>query len=196
MLIIASASQIRKALLDRAGIAVATRPARVNERAIETDALRDNVTPGQVARLLAEAKCVAVDGEVVIGADQVLELDGAILHKPADAEEARRRLELLKGRTHLLHSALAIAKKGSVVWSAVETNRMTMRAFGNVERDAYLAAEGKAVLESVGGYLYEGRGIRLFEKVEGDYSSILGLPILPLIAALRRHAPDAVKGFT
>jgi septum formation protein len=196
MLVLASGSPIRKALLDRAGIAAAVLPARVNERGIEAEALRDNASPAQLARLLAEAKGLAVDGEVVIGADQVLELNGTILHKPADAEGARRQLDLLKGRTHLLHSALAITKKGAVVWSTVETNRMTMRAFGNVERDAYLAAEGEAVLGTVGAYLYEGRGIRLFEKVEGDYSSILGLPILPLIAALRRHAPDAVKGFT
>ena len=196
MLILASRSPIRKALLARAGIAVEAVPAEVNERDVEAAALRDNATPARVAQLLAEAKALAVDGDAVIGADQVLELNGTILHKPEDSEAARRRLDQLKGKTHLLHSGVAIAKKGAVVWSAVDTSRLTMRAFGNVERDLYLAAEGEAALGSVGAYLYEGRGIRLFEKVEGDYSSILGLPLFVLIAALRRHVPDVLKGFT
>lgn len=196
MLILASRSPIRKALLDRAGIAVTAVGADVNERDIEAAALRENEPPARIALLLAEAKALAVDGDAVIGADQVLELNGTILHKPEDSEAARRRLDQLKGKTHLLHSGLAIAKKGAVVWSAVETSRLTMRAFGHHERDLYLAAEGDAVLGSVGAYLYEGRGIRLFDKVEGDYSSILGLPLFPLIAALRRHVPDALKGFT
>lgn len=196
MLILASQSPIRKALLDRAGIAVKAVPARVNERQIEAEAARENASPSRIALLLAEAKATAVDGAAVIGADQVLELSGEILHKPEDSEAARRRLDQLKGKAHLLHSGLAIAKKGAIVWSEVHTSKLTMRAFGNVERDAYLAAEGEAALGSVGAYLYEGRGIRLFEKVEGDYSSILGLPMFPLIAALRRHVPDALKGFT
>jgi septum formation protein len=196
MLVLASRSLIRKALLDGAGIAVEVRGAGVNERKIEADAAREKATPSQISRLLAEAKAAAIDADAVIGADQMLELDGVALHKVEDMETARKRLDQLKGRTHLLHTAIAIAKKGAVVWSTVETNRMTMRAFGNVERDAYLNAEGESVLGSVGVYLYEGRGIRLFERVEGDFSSILGLPLLPLIAALRRHVPDALKGFT
>jgi septum formation protein len=196
MLILASRSPIRKALLDRAGIAVKAVSVDVNERDIEAAAARENEPPARIALLLAEAKALSVDGDAVIGADQVLELSGTILHKPEDSEAARRRLDQLKGKTHLLHSGLAIAKKGAVVWSTVETSRLTMRSFGNHERDLYLAAEGGAVLGSVGAYLYEGRGIRLFDKVEGDYSSILGLPLFPLIAALRRHVPDALKGFT
>jgi septum formation protein len=159
-------------------------------------ALRENASPAHIAQMLAEAKAQAVTGDAVLGADQVLELNGAILHKAEDLEGARRRLDQLRGKTHHLHSALAIAKKGGIVWSTVDTTRLTMRAFGNHERDLYLAAEGEAVLGSVGAYLYEGRGIRLFEKVEGDYSSVLGLPLFPLIAALRRHVPDAPKGFT
>lgn len=196
MLILASRSSIRKALLDRAGIAVTVAPADVNERDIEASALRENASPAHIAQMLAEAKAQAVTGDAVLGADQVLELNGAILHKADDLEGARRRLDQLRGKTHHLHSALAIAKKGGIVWSTVDTTRLTMRAFGNHERDLYLAAEGEAVLGSVGAYLYEGRGIRLFEKVEGDYSSVLGLPLFPLIAALRRHVPDALKGFT
>ncbi len=196
MLILASRSPIRKALLDRAGIAVTVIAADVNERDIEARALRENAGPGRIAQLLAEAKASAVDGDVIIGADQVLELSGTILHKPEDSEAARRRLDQLRGKTHFLHSAVAIAKKGGIVWSSVDTCRLTMRAFGHHERDLYLAAEGDAALDAVGAYLYEGRGIRLFETVEGDYSSILGLPLFPLIAALRRHVPDALKGFT
>lgn len=196
MLILASRSSIRKALLDRAGIAVTVAPADVNERDIEASALRENASPAHIAQMLAEAKAQAATGDAVLGADQVLELNGAILHKAEDLEGARRRLDQLRGKTHHLHSALAIAKKGGIVWSTVDTTRLTMRAFGNHERDLYLAAEGEAVLGSVGAYLYEGRGIRLFEKVEGDYSSVLGLPLFPLIAALRRHVPDALKGFT
>lgn len=196
MLILASRSSIRKSLLDRAGIAVTVAPADVNERDIEASALRENASPAHIAQMLAEAKAQAATGDAVLGADQVLELNGAILHKAEDLEGARRRLDQLRGKTHHLHSALAIAKKGGIVWSTVDTTRLTMRAFGNHERDLYLSAEGDAVLGSVGAYLYEGRGIRLFEKVEGDYSSVLGLPLFPLIAALRRHVPDALKGFT
>ena len=196
MLILASRSPIRKALLDRAGIAVTAVGADVNEREIEAKALREIAGPARIAQLLAETKAKAIDADAVIGADQVLELNGDILHKPEDSEAARRRLDQLKGKTHLLHSGIAIAKKGGIVWSSVDTCRLTMRAFGHHERDLYLAAEGEAALGSVGAYLYERRGIRLFEKVEGDYSSILGLPLFPLIAALRRHVPDALKGFT
>ncbi|HQZ12898.1 MAG TPA: Maf family protein [Devosia sp.] len=196
MLILASRSPIRKALLAGAGIGFEAKSADVNERAIEAAAARENASPAEIAQRLAEAKALAVGGAAVIGADQVLELDGTILHKPDDAEAARRRLDVLRGRTHLLHSGIAVAVDGVLVWSGVETSRLTMRAFPDAERDAYLLAEGDAALGSVGAYLYEGRGIRLFERVEGDYASILGLPLLPLLAALRRHVPDVLKGFT
>ncbi|HHY50175.1 MAG TPA: hypothetical protein GYA10_10555 [Alphaproteobacteria bacterium] len=196
MLVLASGSPIRKALLEGAGIAVTAISADVNERAIEAAALGENAAPARIAVLLAKAKAEAVPGEVVIGADQVLELEGTILHKPDNIAEARRRLDALNGRTHVLHSGVALAQHGAVVWSACATSRLTMRAFDTAERDDYLAAEGNDVLTSVGAYRYEGRGIRLFERIEGEHSAILGLPLLPLLAALRRHAPHLIKGFT
>ncbi len=195
VLILASQSPTRKALLENAGIAFEAIPARVNEREIERANLVERLAPDLVALKLAEAKALAVPGPVVVGADQILELEGRILHKAADLEEARARLDELGGRTHRLHTALALAKSGEVVWRNVETAVLTMRSFSVAERDAVLAAEGEAVLGSVGAYRLEGPSIRLFERIEGDYFAILGLPLLPLLAALREHAPAALKGF-
>ncbi len=192
MLVLASRSQIRKSLLAGAGIAFEARSADVNERAVEAAALEDGAGAADVARMLAAAKAGAVDGEVVVGADQVLALGSELLHKVGDIGAARARLDQLRGRTHQLHAGVALAIGGAVVWSHVETSRLTMRAFSDAERDYVLALEGDAVLSSVGAYRYEGPSIRLFERIEGDYFAILGLPLLPLLAALRQHAPHVL----
>jgi septum formation protein len=196
MLILASQSQTRKGLLQNAGIAFEAMPARVNERDIEAASLVERRSPADVALSLATAKALSVSGLLVVGSDQVLDLDGTILHKAANLTEARSRLDQLRGRTHRLHAAVVLAKDGTIVWSFVDTVSLTMRSFTDAERDAVLAAEGDGVLGSVGAYRLEGPSIHLFEKIEGDYFSILGLPLLPLIAALRAHAPETLERFT
>lgn len=196
MLILASTSPTRKALLANAGIAFEPVAARVNERDIEAEALVEGVSPPELALRLAEAKALSVEGAAVIGCDQILELEGSVLHKAANLDEARSRLDQLKGKTHALHSAVALSREGRIVWSGTETARLTMRRFTDAERDAVLMAEGESVLGSVGAYRLEGPSVRLFERIEGDYFTILGLPLLPLLMALRQHAPGTLERFT
>jgi septum formation protein len=215
MLILASQSAARKALLIGAGLRFETSPAQIDERGVEAEVLGKGGDAIAVARALAEAKALAVaagrPGDAVIGADQVLALaDGPlpasptrgevkrepaaeILHKPADMVDAGRQLDRLRGKTHRLHSGVALARDGLVLWTAVETATLTMRDFSAAERDRVLAAEGEAVLGSVGAYRLEGPSVKLFERIEGDYFTILGLPLLPLLAALRRHAPELLE---
>lgn len=193
MLILASESATRKALLTAAGIAFEARAAGVKEREIEAAAVALGATPPQVARQLAEAKALAVPGGVVVGADQVLALDNRLLHKAPTLEDARERLEALRGKTHHLHAAAALARDGAIVWSAVDTAELTMRDFDDTDRDAVLALEGEAVLGSVGAYRIEGPSIRLFDRISGDYFTILGMPLLPLLAALRQWAPEILS---
>jgi len=195
MLILASTSPTRKALLQQAGIAFEPIAAGVNERAIEAAGPVDE-RPAALALRLAEAKALAVPCAAVIGSDQILELNGTILHKAVTRNEARDRLDLLRGRTHRLHTDVVIAIAGTVAWRHIETAELTMRMFSDEARDAVLDAEGDAVLGSVGCYRLEGPSINLFERIEGDYFAILGLPLLPLLAALRRHAPETLDGFT
>ncbi len=194
MLILASKSAVRKALLAGAGLDFETRTAEVNERSIEAGLVGEE--PETIARRLAEAKAMSVPGRVVIGADQVLAFAGRLLHKPANMAAAREQLMMLRGQTHRLHAGVALMRDGQLAWSGVETAELTMRQFSRAEMDAVLAAEGEAVLGSVGGYRLEGPSIRLFERVQGDYFTVLGLPLLPLLAALRLHAPEALEGFT
>jgi septum formation protein len=196
MLILASQSPTRKALLSNAGIGFEAIAAKVNEREIEAGSLVEHAGGASLALTLAEAKALSVRGDAVVGADQILELEGTILHKAASIEQARARLDALRGKTHQLHTAVALAKNGRIVWRHAAIACLTMRFFVDSEREAVLAEEGEAVLGSVGAYRLEGPSIRLFEKIEGDYFAILGLPLLPLLAALRQHAPAALKGFT
>lgn len=198
MLRLASTSATRKALLTGAGLVFESSPAPIDERAEEARAL--GKAPEALARHLSEAKARAVSllhpADMVIGADQILALDSEILHKPEGFEGARRQLDRLRGRTHRLLSGVALCRNGTVLFSATDAAELTMRDFSDDERDAVLQLEGKAVLGSVGSYRLEGPSIRLFERVEGDYFTILGLPLLPLLAALRQHAPDIFERFT
>ncbi|CAN7296853.1 Maf family protein [Devosia sp. LjRoot16] len=196
MLILASKSPTRKALLAGARLRFETSPAPIDERALEADVLGKGGAAPQVARRLAEAKALAVSGSrpgIVIGADQVLALDGELLHKPESLAAAAAQLDRLAGRTHHLHAGLALAANGSLLWSSTETAALTMRRFDAAERDLVLALEGVDVLGSVGAYRLEGASIRLFERIEGDYFTILGLPLLPLLQALRQHAPETLS---
>lgn len=191
MLILASKSATRKTLLLQVGLPVQTMAADLDERALEASV---QLSPPLLAQRLAEAKALAISnrhpGATVIGADQVLACDGELLHKPENVEAARAQLDRLAGRSHALHSGVALVRDGSVLWSGVETATLTMRSFSAAERDKVLALEGPDIITSVGAYRLEGPSIRLFAAIEGDYFTILGLPLLPLLAALRVHAPD------
>jgi septum formation protein len=194
MLILASASATRKALLDKAGLRFATQAAALDERALETDALAAGGDARDVALLLARRKAEAVSaghpGAVVIGADQTLALGLELLHKPSSPEDAQAQLDHLRGKTHRLHAAVTLVRDGALLWSDIQTAELTMRTFAEEERNEVLRLEGDAILGSVGSYRLEGPSIRLFETVSGDYFTILGLPLLPLLAALRDIAPE------
>jgi len=194
MLILASQSPTRKALLAGAGLSFETIAPAIDERAVEAAATAAGADARQVAQLLAEAKARAVAGlrpeAVVIAADQTLALGYELLHKPQSFEAAREQIDRLRAKTHRLHAGVVVAVEGTVVWSHVETAELTMRDFSEVERDEVLNLEGEAALSSVGGYRLEGPSIRLFEAIRGDYFTILGLPLLPLLSALRQFAPE------
>ena len=197
MLILASQSPTRKALLEQAGLVFTTAPASIDERGLETGVIEAGGDGRDVALLLAQKKAMAVAVNhaqgVVIGADQTLSLGTELLHKPADRAGAIAQLDHLKGKTHRLHAAVALVCDGQLVWSDVQTAELTMRDFSSDELNDVLAREGDAVLASVGGYRLEGPSIRLFETVAGDYFTILGLPLLPLLAALREFAPETLQ---
>jgi len=188
-IILASASQSRRKLLEAAGIAFHTERAGVDEAAIKRGHAPLEGGYGPLATQLAIHKALAVaarnPGALVIGADQILVCEGEALDKPESIAAARQQLLTLRGRTHCLETAVACAKSASVLWSHVEAPRLTMRSFSIDHLEAHIAAEGNALTESVGGYKLEGLGIQLFETVAGDYFSILGLPLLPLLAFLR-----------
>lgn len=188
-LVLASGSRIRAELLRNAGLAFDTDPANVDERAIEAPLLESNFSPEDIAQVLAEAKAQEVSerrpGALVIGADQVLDFEGERLTKPADMEAARRQLLAMSGKTHALHSAVAIARDGQTLWRNVGTVRLTMRPFGPEFVGRYLAGVGEVALTSVGAYQLEGPGIQLFSAIDGDYFTVLGLPLLPLLGELR-----------
>lgn len=197
MLILASSSPTRKALMEKASFSFSVVPPLVDERAIEAQALEAGADGRDLAGLLARAKAEAVSrlhpDAFVIGADQTLALGTELLHKPIDREDAARQLDHLAGKTHRLHAAVALVRDGQLLWSDIETAELTMREFSAEERDLVLDIEGSAALSSVGGYRLEGPSIRLFETIKGDYFTILGLPLLPLIGALRDIAPQLLS---
>jgi septum formation protein len=186
-LILASTSATRRMLAESASLPIATQAPGIDERAAEASVRGGG--PAQIATRLAQEKALAVSrrnsGRVVVGADQTLASAGALLHKPADRAAAREQLASLSGRTHVLHSAVAIATDGIVICSFVEEARLTMRRLSADTIERYLDLAGESALQSVGAYQFEGLGIHLFETVDGNHSTILGLPLLPLLAALR-----------
>lgn len=188
-LILASRSPARAALLNAAGVSFIAMPSSVDERAVEMPLIEKGMSPKEIASALADAKATAVSrnssGAFVIGADQTLELDGGRWTKPGSVAEAREQLARLSGRMHELHSAVAVARDGAILWRHSASARLTMRPLTATAIDAYLAEVGEAALASVGAYQIEGPGIRLFERIDGDYFTILGLPLLPLLMYLR-----------
>lgn len=187
-LVLASRSAARRAILSNAGVVFAVVDANVDEAAIK--ATMADASPQDLAIELAMAKALAVsrhDPEAwVLGADQTLSFQGGLVSKAASIDAARARLSQMRGRTHQLHSGVALARNGSVVWSGVDSVTLRMRDFSDAFLDAYLVREGEAVLACVGSYRLEGMGSQLFEAVEGDYFSVLGLPLWPVLAELRR----------
>jgi septum formation protein len=188
-LVLASKSDVRAKMLAAAGLGIEIRPAHIDERAVEAEVKAKDAMAA--ARLLARAKAQsvasAVPGRLVLGADQTLALGATRFSKPADRAAAREQLQALRGKTHLLHSALALIRDGAVLFEHADTARLTMRAFSDRFLDDYLDVAGAAATNSVGGYQIEGAGIHLFERVEGDYFTILGLPLLPLLDFLRQE---------
>jgi len=190
-LILASSSASRRKLLENAGVSFEVVAPELDERAAERPLLQADAAVEDIALALAMAKGVMVSeahpGALVIGADQMLELDGERLTKAEDMEAARRQLLRLCGKTHTLHAAVACARDGQIVWQHCEPAHMTMRQITPEFIGRYLAAVGPEALSSVGVYQIEGRGVQLFEKIDGDFFAILGLPLLPLLSFLRRE---------
>ncbi|MBG6174430.1 septum formation protein [Labrenzia sp. EL_208] len=188
-LVLASGSKIRAELMENAGLVIEIDPADVDERAVEAPLLEAGFPPEDLASVLAEAKAndvsVRRQADLVVGADQILAFEGERRTKPDDMEAARRQLLAFSGKTHELHSAVVISQNGEAVWRQVSTARLTTRDLTPEFIGHYLAAAGDDVLSSVGAYQLEGLGVQLFEKIEGDYFTILGLPMLPLLAELR-----------
>lgn len=189
-LVLASGSPFRKAMLENAGVPVEAVPADLDERALEAPLKDSGASPEDVALVLAEAKAVEVSerkpGRLVLGCDQTLSLGDAIFHKPADMEGARRHLLALSGKTHQLNSAAVLARDGKVLWRHVGVASLTMRQLDPAFIGRHLARVGQKALQSVGAYQVEGEGIQLFEKIEGDHFTIVGLPLLAVLAELRR----------
>jgi septum formation protein len=188
-LVLASKSLARRQMLVAAGVPVEALPSDLDERAFE-QTLGD-IGPAEMALRLAREKATAVaarmPGRLVIGADQTLALGRRRFSKPADADEARVQLLALRGQTHTLHSAVALVRDDELMFEHADAARLTMRDISDAFLEIYLESAGNTVTESVGGYQLERTGIHLFERVEGDHFTILGMPLLPLLAAMRRY---------
>ncbi|MGI9169483.1 MAG: Maf family protein [Caulobacteraceae bacterium] len=192
-LTLASGSATRAAILRGAGVDFEVVAPPIDENALKAALLAAGGTPPSVAADLAVAKACAVSRScpgLVIGADQTLELDGVLGDKAPDMGAARARLTALRGRVHGLHAAVAVARDGAAVWRHVSTASLIARRFSEAFLEAYLARAGGAILASVGCYQIEGLGAQLFERIDGDYFAILGLPLFELLAFLRRQ--DAI----
>lgn len=187
--ILASGSAIRRQILTSAGVDFETESPGVDEDALK--AQMHGKPPGEVAQALAQAKALAVSARhpdaLVLGADQVLAMDGRVFDKARDEAEARARLLALRGRTHTLEGGLAAARGGSLVWTHRSTATLAVRKFSDGFLDFYMDRAGGELTASVGAYAYEALGAQLFERVEGDYYAILGLPLLPVLDLLRRE---------
>ena len=189
-LILASASPSRRQMLTNAGLAFDIEPAGVDEEEV-TRSLGSRSAPQEIASTLAEMKAVKVSSRhpeaIVIGADSTLACNGRLFDKPPTLEAARKQLMMLRGQTHELFSSVVVARGGERLWHWSERARLTMRSFNDSFVDAYLARAGEDVLTSVGAYQLEGLGAHLFTRVDGDYFTILGLPLLPLLSFLAGH---------
>jgi septum formation protein len=180
---------VRQALLRNAGIAIEVCPAAIDERAVE--AASPSGDPAVVAALLAREKACTVErrrpGRLVLGSDQVLAFSSRRLAKPVDRAAARAQLDALRGQAHELVAAVALVRDGQILFEHVDVARLTMRWFSERFLDDYLDAVGNAATESVGAYQLEGLGVQLFERIEGDYFTVLGLPLMPVLTFLRRQ---------
>ena len=190
-LILASGSKTRQALLKNAGLQFLAVPAAVDERAIEENLPLAGRDPVSVARHLALAKAIEVSqrhpGAYVIGCDQTMSLGDRIFHKATSLDEACNTLKQLRGKAHFLNSAVCLVRDGELLWSEVVRACMQVRDFSDAFLDGYMERNGETILSSVGCYQLEGEGIQLFDAIGGDYFTILGLPLLPLLEALREH---------
>jgi septum formation protein len=190
-LILASASASRQALLRAAGLTFAIQPADVDEAEVKRTSRAEGASAAEAALKLAELKARRValhdPDALVVGADQILVCGNEWFDKPADVPAAGVQLRALRGRTHALATAVACLRDGQRVWHHMVEPRLTMRQFSDSFLDAYLAAEGSEVTTTVGAYRLEGRGIHLFEHIEGEHAAILGLPLLALLGFLCRH---------
>lgn len=190
-LILASGSATRQSLLRNAGLIFEIAPPTLDEEALKTKLRAEGHPPRNQAESLAEMKALAVAlarPGFVIGADQMLACEAEAFDKPANREQARAQLQKLRGREHQLLTAVVVAKGVNVLWRFTDQARLTMRNFSDAFLDSYLDNIGPAAMTAVGGYQLEGRGIQLFEAIEGDYFSILGLPLLPLLGFLREQS--------
>ena len=190
-IILASGSKMRLALLQQAGLSVDTIVPSVDEQEMKASFQAEKAPAEACAEALAELKAMRVSarhpGVLVIGADQMLDCNGVWFDKPADQAHARAHLQALRGKTHRLVTAAVVALNGSRIWHTIDTATLTMRPFTDGFLDDYLDQVGPAVLSSVGAYHLEGRGAQLFSRIEGDFFTILGLPLLPLLGFLRDH---------
>ena len=189
-IVLASGSAIRDTLLRGAGVAFDVIPPRADEEAAKAKLVAEGASPEKVAAMLAALKAMDVAARekgLVIGCDQTLDLDGELIGKAVDLAEARYRLLQLRGRRHRLHSAVVVAEKGAPVWRASRTAHLSMRVFSEAFLDGYLERQGAKILSSVGCYQLEGEGVQLFDAIDGDYFTILGLPLLALLEFLRER---------
>lgn len=192
---LASKSAARQMILQNAGVAFEAVSPGVDEDAAKAALLAEHVGPRDIADALAEMKAVKVSSKrpgLVIGADQTLDLAGALIDKAASLEEARARLLALRGVRHKLHSAVVVARDGRPIWRIVESASLSVRPFSEAWLDAYIERRGEALLWSVGCYELESEGVQLFDAIDGDYFTILGLPLIGLLDFLRLHGAMAV----
>jgi len=190
VIILSSTSVVRRQLLTQAGLQIKTARPPVEEGRLKETMRKAGASAAQVAEALAECKAASIGeilpGAFVIGADQMLVCDDVWFDKPVDRAAAKQQLQSLRGRTHALITAAVIVAEGKILWKFTDSARLTMREFSDEFLDAYLDSVGDAATRAVGGYQLEGLGVQLFETIDGDYFSILGLPLLPLLAALRQ----------
>lgn len=188
-LILASGSASRAMLLGNAGLPFTKIPSTVDEDEIKDDCLLRGFTPKAVALRLAEAKAqqvAATNPGLVLGGDQVLQLENDVISKSPTMDDARALLRRMSGKVHYLHAGLALCENGHLIWSHVETAEMSVRPLSDSFIDSYLDQTGEKILTTVGGYMLEGAGVHLFDSIRGDYFTVLGLPLLPLLGKLRQ----------